>query len=81
MPNIKLKVVSTPTPMKHIVLDSPPPGGTAFMSGEGAGYGDINYVCGKCGTILIEHMNSTFDVRKVGNMQLRCAQCGSYNTP
>jgi len=68
MPDIKLKVI--PEPAK---------GTRAIIRGDKApllrGEGQFNYLCGKCGTVLLKGIQEG----QVTGIVLRCAGCGSFN--
>lgn len=68
MPDIKLKVV--PEPAK---------GTAAIIQGDKSpllrGEGQFNYLCGKCGAILLKGIEKG----QVRGIVLRCPKCGSFN--
>jgi DNA-directed RNA polymerase subunit RPC12/RpoP len=68
MPDIKLKVIPEPAKGTRAIIrrDKAP-----LMRSEGP----VNYVCGKCGTVLLESIQKG----QVTGIVLRCPQCGSFN--
>lgn len=67
--NIKLEVIPKPAEGSQAIITNVKP---PIIKGNG----NVNYVCGKCGTILIE--NHTGGAHII-NIVLLCSKCGSYN--
>jgi len=65
-PRVGLKVIPTPAAGTHVV--SAPPVLIASTH-------TIDYVCGKCGTVLMHA-----EIGQVHNLTIHCTACGSYNS-
>ena len=72
MPDIKMDLIEEPPEGTRTVLI---PEVAPVFRGEGAGKGDVNYLCGRCSTILIE----TMPQGSVRNIVIKCPKCGSFN--
>ena len=65
-PPIKLQVI--PAPSVGPVVTAPP----VLSAGAPGG---VDHACGQCGTVLLQAAEG-----QVRNLQIRCSQCGSYNS-
>lgn len=72
MQKISLWVIPKPEPsLRTVVLRDPLQGNGPFITGAG----EIDYVCGACGTVLAASVNPN----QVTNLVFRCPKCQSYN--
>lgn len=72
MVNVALKVIPEPAEGTRTVIDtSSDLKGPAFT-----GQGEVNYLCGECGLMLAEGMESA---AQISNMVIRCWRCESFN--
>lgn len=65
--NIKLPLIPEPEEDTRTILTNKTP---PIIKGGGG----PNYICGKCGAVLMEEINSPYR-----NIVLLCPKCGSYN--
>lgn len=71
MKNIRLEVIPEPQKGTATVIRHGPTGPQIMMKGNG----DTNYVCGTCGSTILENMQRG----QVVNIVFRCFKCGSFN--
>ncbi len=65
---IKLSIISKPREGSRTVVESK-------VSPVFKGEGDVNYICGSCGAILVEKIRRG----QIGNIVVHCPKCGQYN--
>ena len=64
-PRVELNLV--PTPRTQHAVSAPP----VLVASTNT----VDYVCGKCGTVLLHA-----EERQVHNLVIHCMECGSYNS-
>jgi predicted RNA-binding Zn-ribbon protein involved in translation (DUF1610 family) len=71
MPEIKLPVVPKPDLSTRTVLEPAKDFAGPFIKGTG----DVDYLCGSCGAVLVERVTTG----QIKNTVFRCPNCGQYN--
>lgn len=65
---IKLSTVAKPHEGSRTVIESK-------VSPAFRGKGDVDYICGGCGTLIAEKVRRG----QIRNIVVRCPECGQYN--
>ena len=71
----KMRVIGETATKGITVIKPDNPTAIPVFRGEGAGAGDTNFLCGKCGEMLIKEMNES----QFSKICIRCPICKSYN--
>jgi DNA-directed RNA polymerase subunit RPC12/RpoP len=72
--NRSLPVVDEPHPRKGHVVEAPEDGPVWEGTGDGA-HGDVSYVCGDCGRVLVSSVTERTTISRV---HIECT-CGALN--
>lgn len=67
-------------PIKMSVIPDPPKNTRPILAPTFTGpaiksYGDLNYSCGYCATVLLKNVS----YKQVQNMVVKCGECSSFN--